>query len=38
MVVMNSIASEIQIYTDNDLMNNLLNSTGMKGMLSTIWL
>lgn len=38
MVVMNSIASEIQINTDNDLMNNLLNSTGMKGMLSTIWL
>ena len=38
MVVMNSIASEIQINTDNDLMNNLLNSSGMKGMLSTIWL
>ena len=38
MVVMNSIASEIQINTDNDLMNNLLNSTGMKGMLPTIWL
>ena len=38
MVIMNSIASEIQINTDNDLMNNLLNSTGMKGMLSTIWL
>jgi len=38
MVVMNSIASEIQINTDNDLMNNLLNSNGMKGMLSTIWL
>ena len=38
MVVMNSIASEIQINTDSDLMNNLLNSTGMKGMLSTIWL
>ena len=38
MVVMNSIASDIQINTDNDLMNNLLNSTGMKGMLSTIWL
>ncbi len=38
MVVMNSIASEIQINTNNDLMNNLLNSSGMKGMLSTIWL
>ena len=38
MVVMNSIASEIQINTENDLMNNLLNSSGMKGMLSTIWL
>ena len=38
MVVMNSIASEIQINTENDLMNNLLNSNGMRGMLSTIWL
>tara|TARA_B100001741_G_scaffold154925_1_gene127886 strand:+ start:831 stop:1961 length:1131 start_codon:yes stop_codon:yes gene_type:complete len=38
MVIMNSIASEIQINTENDLMNNLLNSSGMKGMLSTIWL
>ena len=37
-VIMNSIASEIQINTNNDLINNLLNSTGMKGMLSTIWL
>jgi len=32
------LSSDIQINTDNQLMNNLLNSGGMKGMLSTIWL
>ena len=37
-VVIDTIASEIQINTENKLMNNLLNSGGMKGMLSTIWL
>ena len=37
-VIIDSIASDIQINTENELMNNLLNSTGMKGMLSTIWL
>ena len=37
-VVIDAIASEIQINTENKLMNNLLNSGGMKGMLSTIWL
>ena len=37
-VVMNAMASEINIVTDNDLMNNLLSSSGMKGMLPTVWL
>ena len=37
-VIIDAIASEIQINTENKLMNNLLNSGGMKGMLSTIWL
>ena len=37
-VIIDSIASDIQINTENKLMNNLLNSSGMKGMLSTIWL
>ena len=37
-VIIDSIASDIQINTENKLMNNLLNSGGMKGMLSTIWL
>ncbi len=37
-VIIDSIASDIQINTKNKLMNNLLNSGGMKGMLSTIWL
>ena len=37
-VVIDAIATEIQINTENKLMNNLLNSGGMKGMLSTIWL
>ena len=37
-VIIDSIASDIQINTENELMNNLLNSGGMKGMLSTIWL
>ena len=37
-VIIDSIASNIQINTENKLMNNLLNSGGMKGMLSTIWL
>ena len=35
---MNAMASEINIVTDNDLMNNLLSSSGMKGMLPTVWL
>ena len=34
-VIITAISSEVQITTENDLMNNLLNSNGMKGMLST---
>ena len=37
-VIIDSIASDIQINTENKLMNKLLKSGGMKGMLSTIWL
>ncbi|MDA9325160.1 Na+/H+ antiporter NhaC [Flavobacteriales bacterium] len=36
--IINAMANDISISSDNTLMNNLLNSSGMKGMLSTIWL
>ena len=36
--IINAMASDISISSDNTLINNLLNSSGMKGMLSTIWL
>jgi NhaC family Na+:H+ antiporter len=36
--IINAMASDISISSDNTLINNLLNSGGMKGMLSTIWL
>ena len=36
--IINAMANDISISSDNALMNNLLNSSGMKGMLSTIWL
>ena len=38
LTIMNAMASEINIVTDNVLMNNLLSSSGMKGMLPTVWL
>ena len=38
LAIMNAMASEINIVTDNVLMNNLLSSSGMKGMLPTVWL
>ena len=38
LVIMNAMSSEINIVTDNVLMNNLLSSSGMKGMLPTVWL
>ena len=36
--VINAMASDISINTDNVLINKLLTSYGMKGMMSTIWL
>jgi len=36
--VMQSIFGDISIQTSNDMVNELLNSTGMRGMLNTIWL
>jgi NhaC family Na+:H+ antiporter len=36
--VINAMASDISINTDNTLINKLLTSYGMKGMMSTIWL
>ena len=38
LAIMNAMASEINIVTDNVLINNLLSSSGMKGMLPTVWL
>ena len=38
LVIMNAMASEINIVGDNILLNNLLSSSGMKGMLPTVWL
>lgn len=36
--VMNAITIETSIPTDNELLNGLFSSGGMKGMLDTIWL
>ncbi|MGB2398082.1 MAG: Na+/H+ antiporter NhaC [Flavobacteriaceae bacterium] len=36
--VMNAITVDNSIVTSNDLLNDLFNSGGMKGMLGTIWL
>jgi len=36
--VMQSIFGDIAIITQNDMVNELLSSTGMRGMLNTIWL
>ena len=38
LVIMNAMSSEINIVSDNILLNNLLSSSGMKGMLPTVWL
>jgi NhaC family Na+:H+ antiporter len=37
-VIINAMASDISINTEHELMNDLLTSSGMKGMLSTVWL
>jgi NhaC family Na+:H+ antiporter len=36
--VMNSLTTDIAIVTDNESLNDLFSSGGMKGMLGTIWL
>lgn len=36
--VMNAIIGEISVTTNNELLNDLFSSGGMKGMLGTIWL
>ncbi|MFC2079843.1 Na+/H+ antiporter NhaC [Bacteroidota bacterium] len=36
--IMQAITSDLAITTSNDLVNDLLSTEGMKGMLNTIWL
>ncbi|MCB0381025.1 MAG: Na+/H+ antiporter NhaC [Flavobacteriales bacterium] len=36
--VVNSMTTDVAIVTENELVNELLSSGGMKGMLNTIWL
>lgn len=38
MAVINAMGSDIAINTDNEMINNLLSTRGMAGMLNTIWL
>ena len=38
MAVINAMGSDISITTDNEMINNLLSTSGMAGMLNTIWL
>jgi NhaC family Na+:H+ antiporter len=38
LTVMQSIFGDISIITPNEMVNELLTSTGMRGMLNTIWL
>ena len=38
MGVINAMGSDIAINTDNEMINNLLSTRGMAGMLNTIWL
>ena len=38
MAVINAMGSDIAITTDNEMINNLLSTSGMAGMLNTIWL
>jgi NhaC family Na+:H+ antiporter len=38
MAVINAMGSDIAITTDNKMINNLLSTSGMSGMLNTIWL
>ena len=36
--IINAITSDITINTENKMINDLLSTTGMRGMLNTIWL
>ena len=38
MAVINAMTSDISVFTNNEMINDLLKSIGMKGMLSTVWL
>ncbi|MBT3571538.1 MAG: sodium:proton antiporter [Flavobacteriales bacterium] len=38
MAIINAMGSDIAITTDNKMINNLLSTSGMAGMLNTIWL
>ena len=38
MAIINAMGSDIAISTDNEMINNLLSTSGMAGMLNTIWL
>jgi NhaC family Na+:H+ antiporter len=38
MAIINAMAGDIAINTDNEMINNLLKTKGMAGMLNTIWL
>ena len=36
--VINAMTSDISIFTNNEMINDLLKTSGMKGMLNTVWL
>ena len=38
MAIINAMGSDITITTENEMINNLLSTSGMAGMLNTIWL
>jgi NhaC family Na+:H+ antiporter len=38
MAIINAMGSDIAITTDNEMINKLLSTSGMAGMLNTIWL
>jgi len=38
MAVINAMGGDISITTENEMINNLLSTSGMAGMLNTIWL
>jgi len=38
MAVINAMTSDISVFTNNEMINDLLKTSGMKGMLNTVWL